>query len=420
MKKVIFSFVVASFLFGGLSVLAKDNSLPSAGTAPDSPFYIFKTLKENIQTFFIFGAENKAKQFLRLADVRLAEYQKMQEKGKIELAQKTLDKYEKQLNRARSKVEELKNKGKDVKDISEKIASSTAKHIEILENNLQKVPESVKEGLEKVLENAKKIKGGADETANWTGTYEYGEFASSSFGSNQVWDYKLKIYKEGEQLKAQLDIDGFQTLTRIQAIARELNGNLDIIFENYRPENIGGAYQKGNLLFSLEKTSDIQYKIIWNKLKSNLIPPLSDATFMPDYSVETADWKIYIDNEHGLEIKYPSNWYFGVNNYGTQRLVCFNPLEVEGDCTALLTIDRNISLQDKYNQSKRLFSNDNIVDESIIDFGNTEWKLLTVKDANGFSKSVFFEDNNYIYNFSVVKEKEFLFWQMLFTLQFLE
>ena len=138
-------------------VLAKDNSATSAGLTPDSPFYIFKTLKENIQIFFTFNAEQKVKQFLHLADVRLAEYQKMIEKGKTEIAQKTLEKYEKQLARALAKVEELKSKGKDVKDISERIATTTAKHIEVLENNLEKVPESAKEGIERALENSRKV-----------------------------------------------------------------------------------------------------------------------------------------------------------------------------------------------------------------------------------------------------------------------
>src|SRR3989338_3264049 len=163
MRKIIFSLVVTTVLAGGGGVLAQSDNLLPSGITPDSPFYFFKTLKESIQTFFTFGAENKAKQFLHLADVRLAEYQKMLEKGKTEIAQKTLEKYEKQLNRAITKIEELKNKGKDVKDVSERIATTTAKHIEFLENNLQKVPEAAKQGIERALENAKKIKRAEDE-----------------------------------------------------------------------------------------------------------------------------------------------------------------------------------------------------------------------------------------------------------------
>ncbi len=156
MKKILFLLIVLSFLIAGCKAMAEE-SLPNPGTLPDSTFYFLKTWKESIQTFFTFGAENKAKQFLHLAEVRLAEYQKMIEKGKTEIAKKTLEKYENQLNNALTKVEELKNKGKDVKDISEKIETATAKHIEVLEGNLIKVPEAAKEGLENAIENSQKV-----------------------------------------------------------------------------------------------------------------------------------------------------------------------------------------------------------------------------------------------------------------------
>src|SRR4030043_1118565 len=113
MKKIIYSLILSTLLFGAISVLAQDSDLPSPGLLPDSSFYFLKTWKETIQNFFTFGAENKAKQFLHLADVRLAEYQKMIEKGKTEIAQKTLDKNQKQLDHSLQKIEEIKNKGKD-------------------------------------------------------------------------------------------------------------------------------------------------------------------------------------------------------------------------------------------------------------------------------------------------------------------
>lgn len=157
MKKILFSLVVLSFLIGGYIVLAQDNNLPSPEITPDNPFYFLKTWKETIQNFFTFGAENKAKQFLHLADVRLAEYQKMIDKGKTEIAQKTLEKYEKQLNHALQKIEELKNKGKDIKSLSQKLENIVGKHIDVLERNIQKAPEAAKEGLKNAIENSSKV-----------------------------------------------------------------------------------------------------------------------------------------------------------------------------------------------------------------------------------------------------------------------
>jgi hypothetical protein len=158
MEKLIISFnalIIFSLIFS-TAALAKDLGLPEAGLTPDSPFYLIKSIKESIQTFFTFGAENKAKQYLHLAEIRLAEYQKMIEKGKTEIAEKTLTKYQNQLNRALSKAEELKNKGEDIKDLTEKIQQATSKHLEVLQENLQKVPEQAKQGIENAIENSQK------------------------------------------------------------------------------------------------------------------------------------------------------------------------------------------------------------------------------------------------------------------------
>jgi hypothetical protein len=151
MKKILFSLVALMFLVGGLNVLAQEDNLPATGITPDSRFYFLQEWREQIQTFFTWGAENKAKQFLHLADVRLAEYQKMVDKGKTEIAQNVLDKYEKQLDRAISKVQELKDKGSDIKGLSQEVSTNSLKHIGILEKNLQRVPESGKEGITKAL-----------------------------------------------------------------------------------------------------------------------------------------------------------------------------------------------------------------------------------------------------------------------------
>jgi len=157
MKKIFSILVLLVLSFGAVSVLAQDDNLPSPGLTPDSPFYFLKTWKEQIQLFFTFGLENKVKQYLHLADVRMAEYQKMLEKGKTEIAQKTLDKYEKQLNLALQKAEELKSAGQETTDLSQKIEDTIAKHVEVLQRNLEKAPEAAKQGLQNALENSQKV-----------------------------------------------------------------------------------------------------------------------------------------------------------------------------------------------------------------------------------------------------------------------
>ena len=158
MKKLIISFsvlIIFSLIFS-TAVFAKDFELPEAGITPDSPFYFLKAWKESIQTFFTFNAEQKVKQYLHLAGVRLAEYQKMIEKGKTEIAEKTLIKYQDQLDRALEKTEELKDKEKDVEELIEQIQEATSNHLQVLQENLEKVPEQAKKGIENAIENSQK------------------------------------------------------------------------------------------------------------------------------------------------------------------------------------------------------------------------------------------------------------------------
>ncbi|KKS71726.1 MAG: hypothetical protein UV43_C0029G0008 [Parcubacteria group bacterium GW2011_GWF2_42_7] len=164
--KNIFLTTIILMAFLILAVPANAAELPSPGATPDSPLYFLKTWKESIQTFFIFGFENKAKQYLHLADVRLAEYQKMIDKGKTKIAEKTLVKYEKQLYKAIQAMSK-KKKAKDILPLL-KDEPITEKHIGILEENLQKVPGAGKKGIEKALETLRKLKGAKkDETVNW-------------------------------------------------------------------------------------------------------------------------------------------------------------------------------------------------------------------------------------------------------------
>ena len=148
------SLLLVSFIFS--SIISAQTSLPDAGLLPDSSFYFLKSWKESIQLFFTFNAENKVKQYLHLAEVRLAEYQKMIEKGKTDIAEKTLSKYENQLNRALLKAEEIKQKGKDIKDLSQQIETATFKHLDLVKENREKVPETARKGIETAIENSQK------------------------------------------------------------------------------------------------------------------------------------------------------------------------------------------------------------------------------------------------------------------------
>lgn len=155
----------------------------------------------------------------------------------------------------------------------------------------------------------------ASRSSGWEGTYIYGE-AVPGIGSAIVMDYKLKVFRENNQLRAYLDIDGFQTATKIEAIAKPHNEQLYIFFDKYRPGNVGEIYKNGELLFSLEKISEKDYKIIWYRLQP-LILESKDSTIMikktsadlKDESVQTEEkitenqYKLYSKDKKFLVVK---------------------------------------------------------------------------------------------------------------------
>lgn len=140
----------ATVAFGALE------PLPESGLTPDSPFYFIKAWREQFGTFLTLGAENRAKQFLHLAEVRLAEYKKMAEAGKDELSQKTLDKFNAHLERALEKISDVKKEKKDAKDLEDRVQRARLNHLEVLRANLARVPEQARKGLERAIENSQR------------------------------------------------------------------------------------------------------------------------------------------------------------------------------------------------------------------------------------------------------------------------
>ena len=57
------------------------------GTAPPSPLYYLKITRETIQSYFIFGQEDRANWLLTRADKRISEAQKLKDKNLDFLAQ---------------------------------------------------------------------------------------------------------------------------------------------------------------------------------------------------------------------------------------------------------------------------------------------------------------------------------------------
>jgi hypothetical protein len=85
---------------------------------------------------------------------------------------------------------------------------------------------------------------------DWRGVYTFGEVGAKNSG--MVIDYSLTIYQKDGALVADLDADGFQTLTRVSCSVKATDNKIQIFFERPRKDNLYDIYKPGDLLFALE------------------------------------------------------------------------------------------------------------------------------------------------------------------------
>jgi len=153
--KAIFLLITLILLFSlGTGILAQGIELPDPGITPDNPFYFLEIIAEKIMTFFTFGDLKKAERYAALAAERLAETQAVVEKGKPALVEKTLERYEMQLQNAITRAEQAQSKGQNTERIMEivaRVGQATSKHLEVLAEVYEKVPDEAKSAIENAI-----------------------------------------------------------------------------------------------------------------------------------------------------------------------------------------------------------------------------------------------------------------------------
>lgn len=103
---------------------------------------------------------------------------------------------------------------------------------------------------------------------SWIGNYTFSEYAPP----DQNMFYEFSIYKENDNYYAKINIDGFQTIKRLQAKVSGDENSIKLLFYKYLPENQFERYVEGDILLSFEKRNSNLYTE-WGKiqpiLKSN-------------------------------------------------------------------------------------------------------------------------------------------------------
>jgi len=107
----------------------------------------------------------------------------------------------------------------------------------------------------------------------WAGQYTFEESAKNVTGSGaQTWNYVIDIKeKDAGTLVADIQVDGFQTMTRIEASVKASEKNAEVIFEKYGKDNMFELFKKGDRLFTIEANDKGEIITNWDKMKPNVL-----------------------------------------------------------------------------------------------------------------------------------------------------
>lgn len=152
MRKTLITLGLAILLLAPLAAFAQENLLSDPGITPDSPFYFLDLVGEKIGEFFAFSAEAKVKHALATAEERLAEAEAMADKGKDDLAATARERYQERLNAALAQAAQAKEQGKDMEEVMATVAEATFRHMAVLTERLEQVPEQAQEAIARAIE----------------------------------------------------------------------------------------------------------------------------------------------------------------------------------------------------------------------------------------------------------------------------
>ena len=120
-----------------------------------------------------------------------------------------------------------------------------------------------------------------DPLDTWIGTYTFGE--SGPEDSLIVMEYGIIIYRENGGYFATINIDGYQTMTRIKAKVTGNQNSIDFIFEEYLPDNIFEPYNNGDKLLGFER-KDGGFITHWHKMTLRLTEESLSGEFFKQVS----------------------------------------------------------------------------------------------------------------------------------------
>lgn len=157
MKKLIATAICLLMVMTPLAAAQEISSeLPNVVIIPGNLFYGFKRFGENIKLYFIFDDAKKAEYRYRLAELRLAEANKLSDGGKDDLAEQILSEYQNELNLTDEDIKKAIALGKNITALIDLINDKNYYHIIVLKK-VHKNPFKARLAIERSLEYKAKI-----------------------------------------------------------------------------------------------------------------------------------------------------------------------------------------------------------------------------------------------------------------------
>lgn len=134
--------------------VAKDNvkknvdyALPYPGILPDNTLYPLKAFRDRVIEFLTIDPLKKAEFYLLQADKRLSSGEALFDKNNFVLGEQTISKGEKYFQRAFDQAQVAKTKGKDTRDLNDRMKRASIKHEEVINLLISRAPAQIKTGL---------------------------------------------------------------------------------------------------------------------------------------------------------------------------------------------------------------------------------------------------------------------------------
>lgn len=159
MKKILA--ILVGFLVLAAPVMAAIETVETLpieepGITPDSPLYTVDKTMEKIQLRLTTNEAKRAELRFKFAEERLAEAEEMNKKEKPEFVEELMEEYDNELQETNNEMEKAIARGKDVNELTERVAERTARHLEVLQGVYEKVPEEAKEAILHAIEMSSK------------------------------------------------------------------------------------------------------------------------------------------------------------------------------------------------------------------------------------------------------------------------